>query len=147
MTSVVSTQDLRTTAAHRHILVLRVLAGAPLLGIGLAHVLSPEAPMRPLVEAAGFPLAGLVSPVGVAVEIAAGLGLLLGLWARVAALLAIPVMLGAVYAHLVIDVWTNGAANEPPLALPIAVLVAAAYILWRGPGRWSLDRRSRPAEG
>jgi putative oxidoreductase len=122
--------------------VLRVVAGVPLLGIGLAHVVVAEAPMRPLVEAAGFPLAAVVSPVAVAAEIAAGTLLLLGLWARVGALLAIPTMIGAVYAHLVIDVWPNGPENEPPLALPIVVLLAAAVVLWRGAGRWSCDHRA-----
>jgi uncharacterized membrane protein YphA (DoxX/SURF4 family) len=132
---------IRATGPQRHLLLVRIVAGAPLLGIGLAHALVPEAPMRPLVEAAGMPLAGLVSPVGVAVEIVAGLSLLLGLWARVAGLLAIPTMLGAIYAHLVIDVWPNGPENEPPLALPVAVLLWAAYVTWRGPGPWSFDRR------
>lgn len=132
----------RATRPYRHLLLARIVAGVPLLGLGLAHALVPEAPMRPLVEAAGIPFAGLVSPIGVAIEIVAGLLLLLGLWARVGGLLAIPIMLGAVYAHLVIDVWPNGPENEPPIALPVAVLVCAAYILWRGAGRWSLDRRN-----
>ena len=133
---------LQATEPHRHLLVPRIVAGAPLLGIGLAHVFVPEAPMRPLVEAAGFPLAAVVSPVAVAVEIVAGLSLLLGLWARIGALLAVPTMLGATYAHLVIDVWPNSTQNEPPLALPFAVMVGAAYVLLRGAGRWSLDRRA-----
>ena len=47
----------------------------------------------------------------------------------------------AVYSHLAIDVWPNGAENEPPLVLPLAVLAGALYILWRGAGRWSLDAR------
>ncbi len=132
---------IRATGPQRHLLLVRIVAGAPLFGIGLAHVLVPEAPMRPLVEAAGIPLAGLVSPIGVAVEIVAGLSLLLGLWARVGGLLAIPTMLGAIYTHLVIDAWPNGPENEPPLALPVAVLLCAAYVVWRGPGRWSFDRR------
>lgn len=132
---------IRAAGPQRHLLLVRTVAGAPLLGIGLAHALVPEAPMRPLVEAAGIPFAGLVSPIGVAVEIVAGLSLLLGLWARVGGLLAIPTMLGAVYAHLVIEVWPNGTENEPPLALPVAVLLCAAYVAWRGPGRWSFDRR------
>jgi len=132
---------IRATSPHRHLLLVRIVAGAPLLGLGLAHALVPEAPMGPLVEAAGIPFAGLVAPVGVALEIVTGLLLLLGLWARIGGLLAIPVMLGAIYAHLVIDVWPNGPENEPPLALPIAVLLGAAYVAWRGPGRWSFDRR------
>jgi putative oxidoreductase len=116
-----------------------VVAGVPLLGIGLMHVFVPAAPMRPLVEAAGLPFAAVVSPVGVAIEIVAGLSLLLGLWARVGALLAIPTMLGAIYAHLVIGVWPNGPENEPPIVLPVAVLACAGYVLWRGAGRWSFD--------
>jgi putative oxidoreductase len=133
---------LRATRAYRHLVVLRVVAGVPLLGIGLSHVFVPEVPMRPLVDAAGFPLPALVAPIGVAVLIVAGVSLLVGLWARLGAMLAIPVMVGAVYAHLVIDVWPNGAENEPPLALPVTVMLAAAYVAWRGAGRWSLDRRA-----
>lgn len=134
-------QRVRATRAYRHVLLPRIVAGVPLLGIGLAHAVMPEAPMLPLVQAAGFPFAAVLAPISVAIEIIAGLALLLGFWARIAGLLAVPVMLGAVYAHLVIDVWPNGSENEPPLALPIAVLLGAAYVVWRGAGRWSLDRR------
>lgn len=132
---------IRATGPYRHMLAPRILAGVPLLGIGLAHVFVQEASMRPLVEAAGFPFAAIISPVAVAIEIVAGLSLLLGLWARIGALLTIPTMLGALYAHLVIGVWPNGPENEPPLLLPVAAVLSAAYVLWRGPGRWSLDRR------
>jgi putative oxidoreductase len=134
---------IRPTHPYRHLLLVRLVAGVPLLGLGLAHVFVPEAPMRPLVDAAGFPFPALVSPLGVAALIVAGSSLLLGLWARLGAALAIPIMAGAVYAHLVIDVWPNGVDNEPPLGLPIAVMLAAAYVAWRGAGRWSLDGRAR----
>jgi putative oxidoreductase len=137
-----SRQSIRATHPYRHLILPRVVAGVPMFGIGLAHVFVPEAPMRPLVDAAGFPLPALVSPLGVTVLIVAGVSLLLGAWARVGAVLAIPVMLGAIFAHVVIDVWPNGAENEPPLGLPIAVLLAAAYVAWQGAGRWSLDRRA-----
>jgi putative oxidoreductase len=131
---------LRATTAVHHLLAVRIVAGLPLLGIGLAHVLVPDAPMRPLVEAAGFPVPGLLAPLGVVAEIVAGASILLGFWARLGAAVALPTMLGAVYAHLVIEVWPNGAENEPPLVLPIAVIAAATYVLRRGAGRWSLDR-------
>lgn len=134
-------ERIRRTRPYRYTLLLRVVAGAPLLGIGLAHVLAPEAPMRPLVEAAGIPFAVVVSPVAVAIEVVAGLSLLLGLWARIGALLAIPTMLGAIYAHLVIGVWPNGPENEPPIGLPVAVAVCAGLVLWKGAGRWSADHR------
>jgi len=132
----------RATGAHRHVLVPRLIAGLPLLGVGLVHIIDPALRMQPLVEAAGFPLPAFVAALAVAAEIVAGLALIIGFWARVGAVLAVGNMLGAVYAHLAIDVWPNGAENEPPLALPIAVLLCAAYVLWRGAGRWSLDHRA-----
>lgn len=120
-----------------------------LLGIGLSHVFIPEAAMRPMVEAAGFPLPAIIAPVGVAVQIVAGVSLLLGWWARIGGLLGIVSMLGAIYAHLVIEEpWPGLSAEGPPDALPVVVLVGAAYVLWRGAGLWSLDRRrmTEPAE-
>jgi putative oxidoreductase len=138
-------ERVRTTEPLRHLLPLRLVAAAPLLGIGLAHVFAPEAPMRPLVEAAGFPVPGVLAPLAVAAELVAGTLLMLGLWARIGAALAIPTMLGAVYTHLVVDVWPNVDAGEPPIALPVIVLLIASYVLWRGAGRWSLDARQARA--
>jgi putative oxidoreductase len=138
-------ERVRTTEPLRHLLPLRLVTAAPLLGIGLAHLLAPGAPMRPLVEAAGFPIPGLLAPLAVAAELVAGTLLVLGLWARIGAALAIPTMLGAVYTHLVVDVWPNVDAQEPPIALPVLVLLIASYVLQRGAGRWSLDaRHGRP---
>lgn len=133
---------LRVTGRQRFTLIPRIIASVPLLGIGLVHVFVPEFGMRPLVEAAGIPFAAVLSPVAVGFEIGAALCLLLGLWARVGALLAIPTMLVAAYAHLAIQEWPNGAENEPPLALPLIVALAATLVLWRGAGRWSLDARA-----
>ena len=137
------TQDrLRATEPYRHTLLPRVVAGVPLLVSGLTHIFVPEAPLEPLVEAAGFPFAAVVAPIAIAVKIVAGILLLLGQWARIGGFLGVAMMLGALYAHLVIDVWPNAPEmEEPPLVLPIAVLLSAAYVLWRGAGRWSLDRR------
>ena len=103
--------------------------------------------MRPLVEAANLPAPALLSPLAVAVEVVAGLLILAGFYARLGAALAIPTMAVAVYAHIAIDVWPNGADNEPPILLPIVVIACAGYVLWRGAGRWSLDRlASRPSK-
>ena len=140
----------RATTAHRHVLVQRIVAGVPLLVTSLSHAFVPEAALQPLVEAAGFPFAAVISPIAIVVKIVAGILLLVGLWARVGGLFGGLMMLGALYAHLVIDVWPNAPEmQEPPLVLPIAVLVSSAYVLWRGAGRWSLDHRrgSRPTGG
>ncbi len=63
---------LRATGAQRHTVVVRLVAGVPLLGIGMLHVVDPTTPMPPR-RAAGIPFAGLLSPVAVAVEIVAGM--------------------------------------------------------------------------
>ena len=76
------TGALQTTGRDRHTIVPRLLAGLPLLGIGLAHVFDPGAPMKPLVEAANLPAASLLSPLAVAVEIVAGLLILAGFAVR-----------------------------------------------------------------
>ena len=121
-------------------LVLRLIGGVPILLIGLVHIFVADAGMQPIVEAAGLPFPGLLAPLAVAAEIVAGVSLILGWWARVGALIAIPVMAVAFVAHMVIEVWPNPTA--PPTALPLIVLACAAYVLWRGAGRWSLDARA-----
>jgi putative oxidoreductase len=133
--------DLRSTRAHRHLIILRVIAGVPLLGIGLMHVFMPDGAMRPLVEAAGLPAAALLSPLAVAAEIVAGVSLLFGIFARLGAIIAIPTMLVALYSHFAIEQWPNP-DGPPPDALPIVIIACSAYVLWRGAGRWSVDNRS-----
>ncbi|MSQ30812.1 MAG: DoxX family membrane protein [Dehalococcoidia bacterium] len=137
---------LRFADQSRHIIALRLIAGVPLLLIGLAHILgehvdfAPDAEMRPIVKALGMPLAGLLAPLAVAAEIAAGVSLILGYWARAGAVLVVVTMAVAFYSHLAIEVWPG--PNEPPMALPLVILACAAYVLWRGAGRWSLDARA-----
>jgi len=90
--------------------------------------------MRPILEAAHIPLPALNAVVAPIFEVAAGLMILLGGFARIGAAIAIGTMLVALYAHLTAD-WPD----EPPVVLPVAVLAAAAYVLYQGAGRWSLD--------
>ena len=130
---------LSRTDRSRATIVVRVIGGVPLLLIGLVHAFGTSAPMQPLVEAMGLPFAGVLAPLAVAAEIVAALSLLLGLWARAGGLLAVGVMAVAFAAHLVIEVWPS--PNEPPTPLPLVILACAAYVAWRGAGRWSLDAR------
>lgn len=134
------TRDRLATGRYRHMVIPRVVAGVPLLGVGLIHAVDPAFGMRPLVEAAGLPFPAVLSPIAVAIEITAGAALLLGTWARIAGLLGALTMVVATYAHLAIDVWPNGAENEPPILLPLLIAAAAVYVAWRGAGRWSIDR-------
>ena len=147
----------RTDASARHVLVLRVLAGAPLAFFGLMH-LTGVMPMRPLVEAAGMPLPGPTAVLASLAQLVAGLLLLSGALARVGALLAIGTMAGAVFTHLRIpnDAWPTpqeSGAIEPgpePVALmfvAIAIIAISAYVLVRGAGALGLDAKASPSSG
>lgn len=123
------------TEALKHVIVARLIAGVPLLGIGVMHLIG-AAPMRPILEGAGIPLPGLNAVVAPLVEVAAGLMLLAGAGARIGGVLGAVTMLAALYAHAVFT-WDD----EPPIVLPIAVLAACLYVAWRGGGAWSVDAR------
>jgi putative oxidoreductase len=113
--------------------ILRLLAAAPLLAIGVQH-LTGAAPMLPILEGAGFPMPELgakLAPIG---EVVAGLALLLGIFPRIGAMIALGSMSGALVAHLTFDHANFKWVDEPPMVLPIAVMLFAATILVKGPG-------------
>jgi uncharacterized membrane protein YphA (DoxX/SURF4 family) len=130
--------SIRHTTALKHVIVARLIAGLPLVGIAAMHLIG-AAPLRPILEAAKIPLPDLNTVVAPVVEVVAGLLILSGAFARVGAVLGSVTMALAMYAHVVAD-WTD----EPPIMLPIAVLLAALYVLWRGGGAWSVDAKSAP---
>lgn len=123
----------RNTRPAKHLTVIRVLIAVPLIGIGAQHLIG-TAPMQPILEGANLPLATSLALVVPILEVLVGLALVIGLFARPAALLAIVTMAVAIYAHLVHD-W----ADEPVLILPIAVMVGALQILVSGAGAFSTD--------
>ena len=139
------------TALKKHILVLRLIAGVPLLVLGAMHLLNP-AGFREILEAARFPLIGVNVIAAPLAEVVAGFLLLSGLYARLGGLLGMGTMLPAIYATLALV--GMDAANlppgiaavpeVPPLPVPILVLLSSAYVTWRGSGAWSLDSRTAP---
>ena len=99
---------------------------------------------RDLFDAQGIPLADVAVVVVAVTEVAAGIGLILGLFTRWAAALLVVDMTVAV---LVVGldggfwVWNNG------VSFPLALLAAVLALLLTGPGEASLDRlvgRRRP---
>lgn len=132
----ISLLAVRRTAALKHIVMARLIAGVPLVGIATMHLLG-AAPMKPILDAARIPLPDLNAVVAPIVEVMAGLLILSGAFARIGAVLGCATMAVAIYSHVVAD-WTD----EPPIALPVAVLLASLYVLWRGGGAWSLDARA-----
>lgn len=138
---------IKTTSAKHHI-VLRVLAGAPLLAFGIMH-LSGAAPMQPLIEAAGLPMPGITATVGTLTQIHAGLLLLTGALVRVGGAIAIFNMLAALYTHIQIpnDAWpvpVDTAPNPEPLplmGLAAVIIIVSAYLIYKGAGAWSVDHK------
>ncbi len=124
---------LRTTSSARHLTAIRVIASLPLIGIGAQHLLG-MAPMQPILEGAGIPFPELLGTVVPVLEVLAGLSLLLGLFARVGAVVSLAIMAVAIHAHMVHD-WSD----EPTILLPIAVLGAVLQVAWSGAGAFSAD--------
>jgi putative oxidoreductase len=132
------------TGRHWHTLVPRAIVAVPLIAIGAQH-LTGAAPIGPIIEAAGLPVPGLNAALAPVAEVLAGVLVAMGLVTRIGAFLALGAMLVAIYSHAVIDVWPitddAGASLEPPVVLPIAIGLAAGYLIFRGGGRFSIDRR------
>jgi uncharacterized membrane protein YphA (DoxX/SURF4 family) len=142
---------LTQTTNAKHIAILRILAGAPLVMFGVMH-LTGAAPMKPLVEAAGLPLPGLTAAVVPLAMLLAGVLLLSGAFARVGALIGIGVMLGGLVTNIKIpnDQWPTPSdldsnvivmGPEPGMLTPLAIVVIllSAYIIFKGAGAWSID--------
>ena len=133
-----NTAKLIATTASKVPFAIRIVAGLPLLLISIQHA-TGMAPMKPILEGAGIPMADLNATVAPIFEIIAALLLLAGFYARIGALITMGAMTMATYSHLVFD-W----ADEPPVALPIVIFLAAGYILLKGAGAFSLDlKRSK----
>jgi len=129
-------ESVRRTRPMKHVLITRLIAGLPLAGISVMHLVG-AAPLKPILEAAKIPMPDVNAILAPVLGVLAGLMLLSGAFARVGAAIACGSMAVALYAHLTAD-WPD----EPPIVLPIAVLAASLYVLWRGGGAWSVDGRS-----
>ena len=139
---------IRQTSQHKHLALLRILAGLPLLLFGVLHLLNPE-PFRSILVASSIPFVELNLVLAPLAEVLAGALLFSGYLSRIGGLLGIGTMVTAIYSTLVLasldltELPTGLAAvpEVPPLVLPAVVLLASAYVTWRGAGAWSLDQR------
>jgi len=145
MTRTSPIERLTNTDSSKVTIVPRVIAGGPLVAINLMH-LSGAAPLKPILEGANIPMAGVNAIVGPIFGVIAGLLFLSGAFARVGAAIAIGSMVMALYTHAMFDHANHEWADEPFIGLPIAVLLAAAWVLWKGAGKWSVDGRNKPAD-
>ena len=76
------------------------------------------------------------------VEIGVGVALTVGLYARLASVIVMGIMVAATYVHLVVDDPTLFPLQPSEPVVPLIVLVMSAYIVWRGAGAWSADLRA-----
>ena len=133
--------DIRRTSPDRLTGSVRILLGVLFLMTGAMKVFVPmlgEAFSGQLL-AAGLPLHSLTRWTVPFLEMFLGVALLAGAFARVAAVMVIGIMLVATYVHVVVDDASLFPLQPKEPIIPIVVIVASSYILWRGAGAWSFD--------
>jgi len=77
-------QSVRRTRPLKHVLIARLIAGFPLLGLNIMHLIG-AAPLRPILDAANIPMPGINTILAPVLGVLAGLLLLSGAFARIGA--------------------------------------------------------------
>jgi len=92
-------ESIRRTRPLKHVLIARLVAGLPLAGISVMHLIA-AAPRKPILQAAQIPIPDLNAILAPVLVLLAGLMLLSGAFARVGAAITCGSMFVALYAHL-----------------------------------------------
>ncbi len=134
-------EQIRKTVDNKRLGVIRILLGLIFLSTGSMKFLVPmlwTAWSGQLVQAK-IPFQTLNLYFVPAAEMLIGVLLLLGVFARLGALVAMPMMIVATYVHIVVkDPNLFPLQPEEPF-IPVVVLALSGYVLCRGAGSWSLD--------
>lgn len=133
------------TQPNRTLGAIRILLGIVFVMTGLMKYFLPifrEAWHGQLVQA-NIPLPEFNFWVVPLIELTTGLLLLLGLFSRLGAVVAIGMMIVATYVHLVTDDPSLFPAQPQEPIIPAIVIVLAIYVLWRGGGAGSADLNYR----
>lgn len=133
--------EIRPTADNKLAGSIRLLLGALFLMTGVMKLVVPmlaEAWSGQLL-AAELPFYSLTRWAVPFLEMFLGVLLLLGVFARVAVLMVIGIMLVATYVHVVVDDASLFPLQPSEPIIPLVVIAMSLYILWRGAGSWSLD--------
>src|SRR5262245_8652861 len=129
------------TTPWRFLLVLRLVAGVPLVYFGVLHLVLP-ADVRAILAAGRLPHSDFSVAVVPLVEILAGLLLLAGLLSRVGGMLALGAMSPALL--LTFQLMERNDVPPMPLFVPVMVAVASAVLVLLGGGAASVDERMCP---
>ena len=136
--------DLRRTADDKLSGTIRILLGILFLMTGAMKLTVPtlaEAWSGQLI-AAELPFYTLSRWSVPFVEMAVGALLLVGAYVRLAGAVVVGIMVVATYVHIVVDDPSLFPLQPSEPIIPIAVVLLAAYVLWRGGGAWSRDLKS-----
>ena len=123
--------------------VLRLLLGLLFLSTGVMKLVVPS-----LRDAFSGQLAGAELPFHALnmwlvplIEIIVGAMFLLGLFGRLASIVAIGMMIVATYVHVIVhDPELFPLQPQAPI-IPLVAILLCLYILWTGSGSWSSDLR------
>ncbi|HEY2472225.1 MAG TPA: DoxX family protein [Terracidiphilus sp.] len=139
----------RTTLAQYAPLPLRLIVGYGFLAHGLAKWSKGPAAFATILHAAGVPAPHLMSWLTIAVEILAGIAILLGAFVSLVSIPAIILLAVAIFTvHLPFGFtsikligFTNGRAQFGPPGYECDLLYIACFIALSlaGPGPWSID--------
>lgn len=137
-------EDICKTNNNRLVGGLRILLGVLFLMTGAMKLLVPmlAAAWSGQLLAANIPLYTLSRLTVPFLEMGVGVVLMLGVFARPAAVVVIGIMTVATYVHLAVDNPSLFPLQPSEPIIPLAVMLISAYILWRGAGAWSLDLRA-----
>lgn len=80
------------------------------------------------------------------VEVVIGGMLIVGLFGRLASLVAIVMMIVATYVHLVVDNPELFPLQPTAPIIPLVTILLCSYVLWAGSGSWSIDQRRQESD-
>ena len=140
------TRDLRRTSDDSLAGAVRMALGALFLMTGVMKLAVPALgdAFSQQLAAGGIPWIGLMTWLVPLVEIGSGLALLIGAYTRIVAIVIIFVMSVASYVHLAVDDPEVFPLQPHEPVVPLAVIVMAAFLVWRGGGSGSVDLRDVP---
>ncbi len=137
-------ENVRNTSDDKVAGVVRLLLAMIFITAGVMKLVSPILGdvWSGQLQAANLPFYSLTRWTVPFVEIGVGVALTVGLYARLASVIVMGIMVAATYVHLVVDDPTLFPLQPSEPVVPLIVLLMSAYIVWRGAGAWSADLRA-----
>jgi putative oxidoreductase len=121
-------------SAAAMLLALRLAAGSVFVAFGAGKFVNHASELASF-KSYGLPAPELFVPVIGVIELVGGMLLIVGILTRPAALVLAGDMIGAIVVSGI------GLGELVSLTLAPAELAICLFLVWRGPGMWSLDRR------